>query len=65
MKIDYTKYNDRKQSKKNNIILSEKEEAEMEEFRLNLVNNIEKNEIEEKTFSQWQFKYYYMRDKIY
>jgi hypothetical protein len=37
----------------------------MEEFRLELVNQIAKMEFEEKAFSNWLFKFDNMRDFIY
>jgi tRNA pseudouridine38-40 synthase len=63
-KIDYSKYNDRKQTKKNPIDLTETEEAEMEQYRLQLVEEIEKCEIKEKVFSQWLWKFDHNREAV-
>lgn len=55
-KIDYSKYNDRKQNKKNPIFLTEQDEKEMEEFRMDLLRHIEELEVKEKIFSKWLWK---------
>jgi tRNA pseudouridine38-40 synthase len=64
-RIDYTKYNDRKVTKKNLIFLSESDEREMEEFRTELVTQIEKFEIEEKAFSKWLWAFDNYKQNIY
>ncbi len=56
-RIDYSRYNDRKPSKKNPIFITEGDEKEMEEFRKELVNNIHVSELENKVFSKWLWKY--------
>jgi hypothetical protein len=43
-------------TKKNNIDLTEEDENEMEEFRQELVKNIETVEISERVFSKWIYK---------
>jgi hypothetical protein len=40
-------------------------EKEMEDFRQELLNHIEKTEIEEKVFSKWLWKYQNMKESTY
>ena len=54
--IDYSKYNDRKLNKKNNIFLTEDDEKEMESFRVELVKQIKETEVQKKVFSAWLWK---------
>lgn len=54
--IDYSKYNDRKLNKKNNIFLTEDDEKEMESFREELVKQIKDTEVQKKVFSAWMWK---------
>ena len=49
--IDYSKYNDRKLNKKNNIFITDDDEKEMEEFRQELVQKIKDTELNQKVFS--------------
>jgi hypothetical protein len=37
----------------------------MEEFRQDLVDHIEEQELNERVFSKWQYKYDNMRDNTY
>ena len=62
--IDYSKYNDRKLNKKNNIFLTTEDEKEMEEFRNELVQKIKSTELEQKAFSSWLWKLDYKRDLV-
>ena len=62
--IDYSKYNDRKLNKKNNIFLTTEDEKEMEEFRSELVQKIKSTELEQKAFSSWLWKLDYKRDLV-
>ena len=62
--IDYSKYNDRKLNKKNNIFLTTEDEKEMEEFRNELVQKIKRTELEQKAFSAWLWKLDYKRDLV-
>lgn len=64
-KIDYSRYNDRKPSKKNPIFITEGDEKEMEEFRKELVSNIQIRELEERVFSKWLWKYDNFRENTY
>ena len=64
-KIDYSNYNDRKLNKKNNIFLTEEDEKEMESFAEELVKDIEKNEVKERAFSKWQWRFDNDREHIY
>ena len=64
-KIDYSKYNDRKLNKKNNIFVTEEDEAEMEEFCKQLVQEISQFEEHERAFSKWQWRFDYFREHIY
>lgn len=64
-KIDYSKYNDRKLNKKNNIFLTEDDEVEMEEFSKKLISEINKFEVDERAFSKWQWRFDNVRDHIY
>ena len=63
--IDYSKYNDRKLNKKNNIFLTTEDEKEMEEFRNELVQKIKSTELEQKAFSSWLWKLDYKRDLVW
>ena len=62
--IDYSKYNDRKLNKKNNIFLTTDDEKEMEEFRKELLQKIKRTELEQKAFSSWLWKLDFKRDLI-
>jgi tRNA pseudouridine38-40 synthase len=64
-RIDYSKYNDRKLTKKNSVFLTESDEKEMEDFRLGLIKHIELMEVQEKSFSKWLWKYDNMKENIY
>ncbi len=64
-KIDYSRYNERKPSKKNPIFITEKDELEMEEFRKELVNNIYISEMKDRVFSKWLWKYDNFRENTY
>ena len=64
-KIDYSNYNDRKLNKKNNIFITEEDDNEMEEFGKELIQQIGKNELKERPFSQWQFRFDNARQYIY
>ena len=64
-KIDYSKYNDRKLDKKSSILLSENDEKEMEDFRLDIVDHIENLELEEKIFSKWLWRFDNQRENTY
>ena len=55
--IDYSKYNDRKLNKKNNIFLTEEDEKEMEEFRKELVEQIKDTELGKKVFTNWLWNF--------
>ena len=55
--IDYSKYNDRKLNKKNNIFITDDDEKEMEEFRQELVQKIKDTELNQKVFSSWLWKF--------
>ena len=55
--IDYSKYNDRKLNKKNNIFMTDDDEKEMEEFRQELVQKIKDTELNQKVFSSWLWKF--------
>ena len=55
--IDYSKYNDRKLNKKNNIFITEDDEKEMEDFREQLVQKIKDTELNQKVFSSWLWKF--------
>ena len=54
--IDYSKYNERKLNKKNNIFLTDDDEKEMEAFREKLVQKIKDTEINQKVFTTWLWK---------
>ena len=54
--IDYSKYNDRKLNKKNNIFLTDDDEKEMEAFREQLVQKIKDTELNQKVFTVWLWK---------
>ncbi len=54
--IDYSKYNDRKLNKKNNIFLTDDDEKEMEAFREKLVEKIKDTELNQKVFTSWLWK---------
>ena len=54
--IDYSKYNNKKLNKKNNIFLTEDDEKEMESFREELVKQIKDTEVQKKVFSAWMWK---------
>ena len=62
--IDYSKYNDRKLNKKNNIFLTDDDEKEMEAFREELVQKIKDTELNQKIFSIWLWKLDNKRDSI-
>ena len=62
--IDYSKYNDRKLNKKNNIFLSTDDDKEMEEFRGELLQKIKRTELEQKAFSSWLWKLDYKRELV-
>ena len=62
--IDYSKYNERKLNKKNNIFLTNNDEKEMEDFREELLQIIKKTELEQKAFSAWLWKLDYKRDLV-
>ena len=62
--IDYSKYNDRKQNKKNNIFLTDDDEKEMEDFREQLVQKIKDTELNQKVFSSWLWKFDNKREWI-
>ena len=55
--IDYSKYNDRKLNKKNNIFITDDDEKEMEDFREQLVQKIKDTELNQKVFSSWLWKF--------
>ena len=54
--IDYSKYNERKLNKKNNIFLTDDDEKEMEAFREELLQKIKDTELNQKVFTAWQWK---------
>jgi tRNA pseudouridine38-40 synthase len=62
--IDYSKYNDRKLNKKNNIFLTSDDEKEMEEFRQELLQKIKMTELNQKVFTSWLWKLDNKRDMI-
>ena len=63
-RIDYSKYNDRKLNKKNNIFLTSDDEKEMEEFRQELLQKIKMTELNQKVFTSWLWKLDNKRDMI-
>lgn len=64
-RIDYSKYNDRKLTKKNNLFWSEGDDKEMEDFKAELWRHIEKCEVDERAFSKWLWKFDYQRENTY
>jgi tRNA pseudouridine38-40 synthase len=62
--IDYSKYNDRKLNKKNNIFLTDDDEREMEAFREKLVEKIKDTELKQKVFTSWLWKFDNKREWI-
>jgi tRNA pseudouridine38-40 synthase len=64
-RIDYSRYNDRKATKKNPIFLTESDEKEMDDFRVDLIKHIEKMEVKEKSFTKWLWKFDNMKENIY
>ena len=62
--IDYSKYNDRKLNKKNNIFITDDDEKEMEEFRQELVQKIKDTELNQKVFSSWLWKFDNKRELV-
>ena len=62
--IDYSKYNDRKLNKKNNIFLTDDDEKEMEAFREKLVHKIKDTELNQKVFTAWLWKFDNKREWI-
>ena len=62
--IDYSKYNDRKLNKKNNIFITDDDEKEMEDFREQLVQKIKDTELNQKVFSSWLWKFDNKREWI-
>ena len=62
--IDYSKYNDSKLNKKNNIFLTDDDEKEMEDFREQLVQKIKDTELNQKVFSSWLWKFDNKREWI-
>lgn len=64
-RIDYSKYNDRKLTKKNPIFITESDDKQMEDFRLELIKHVEKMEVEEKAFSKWLWKFDNMKENTY
>jgi tRNA pseudouridine38-40 synthase len=63
--IDYSRYNDRKPTKKSSFFLSEQDEKEMEDFRIELVKNINEAEEKEGVFSKWLWKLENTRENTY
>jgi tRNA pseudouridine38-40 synthase len=64
-KIDYSRYNDRKQGKKNSIFITEQDEKEMENFRILLLKNIEFSEKGDRVFSNFLWKLENNPDKTF
>jgi len=64
-RIDYSKYNDRKLTKKNSVFLTESDEKEMDDFRLGLIKHIVQMEVQEKSFSKWLWKFDNMKENTY
>ena len=64
MKIDYSKYNDRKLNKKNNIFITEDDQKEMDEFAEMLIDDIHKVELNEHIFSKWLWKFDNKRETV-
>ena len=64
MKIDYSKYNDRKLNKKNNIFITEDDQKEMNEFAEKLIDDIHKVELNEHIFSKWLWKFDNKRETV-
>jgi hypothetical protein len=63
--IDYSRYNDKKPSKKNPVFLTEKDEKEMEDFREGLVKQIHDTEVSDRSFSKWLWRFDNSKDNIY
>jgi tRNA pseudouridine38-40 synthase len=64
-RIDYSRYNDRKLTKKNNLFWSEGDDKEMEDFRAELWKHIEKSEKDERSFSKWLWKFDNQKENTY
>ena len=64
-RIDYSRYNDRKATKKNPIFITESDEKEMDDFRVDLIKHVEKMEVKEKSFTKWLWKFDNMKENIY
>lgn len=64
-RIDYSRYNDRKATKKNPIYLTEQDEKEMEDFRLELWSYIENAELNDRVFSKWLWKLENSPENVY
>jgi tRNA pseudouridine38-40 synthase len=64
-KIDYSRYNDRKSTKKSPIFTTETDEKEMEDFAKELVNRIHDSEVKDKVFSKWLWRLENNRENTY
>ena len=63
-RIDYSKYNDRKLNKKNNIFITSEDEIEMDNFEKILRQKTVDFEEKEKIFSNWLWKFDNQRNWI-
>lgn len=63
--IDFSKYNNRKQTKKNCIDVSEETKKEMDDFKGELVKIFENAEKESRIYSKWLWKYYNQKENTY
>jgi tRNA pseudouridine38-40 synthase len=63
-RIDYSKYNDRKLNKKNNIFITSEDEIEMDNFEKILRQKTVDFEQKEKVFSNWLWKFDNQRNLI-
>ena len=63
-RIDYSKYNDRKLNKKNNIFITNDDEIEMNDFEKILKQKTVDFEQNEKIFSNWLWKFDHQRNTI-
>lgn len=64
-RIDYSKYNEKKYVKKNNIFITEEDEMEMTEFEESINKEIEIRETRDNVFGQWQWRFDNIKDSLY
>lgn len=64
-RIDYSRYNETKYVKKNNIFITEEDEMEMDLFEESIIKDIEKRETNDGVFRQWQWRFDNKKDSIY